>query len=123
MNKEIVYLPVEITYRDPFDTECLEIKLPNESKMWIEEKNVMRDNSLLKLPVSVGDIVYIVSRNNIIPLEIYQITVNKDSIQMHGRNEEYYGYGSVTLYSNKEIIDWFTTKEEAEQALAEMEGE
>lgn len=77
---------------------------------------------LLKLPCKAGDTVYIVSRQEVIPLKINGIYVNENSIAMYGVNEQHYGYGKVTLYSNKTPIEWFTTKEEAEDFLESLES-
>ena len=75
---------------------------------------------LLRLQVVVGSTVYIISRGKIIPLKIVGIYVNENSIAMYGMNEQHFGYGNVTLYDNKKPIEWFLTKEEAEQALKQM---
>lgn len=87
-----------------------------------EYEDLEENGLLLKLPCKAGDTVYIVSRQEVIPLKINGIYVNENSIAMYGVNEQHYGYGKVTLYSNKTPIEWFTTKEEAEDFLKSLEN-
>lgn len=75
-----------------------------------------------QLPVKIGSIVYGISRNKIIPLIIEEIRYNKYGIELISTNEEYYGYGKITLDPNNKIgMEWYTTKEEAEKALEEKQ--
>ena len=92
-------------------------EMSKEIREWrkLEEKGL-----LLRFPVVVGSTVYIISRGKIIPLKIDGIYINENSIAMQGVNEQYFGYGKVTLYDSKKPIEWFLTKEEAEQALKQM---
>lgn len=79
-----------------------------------------KDNKLVvTLPCAVGDTVYIISRGKVIPLIIDTIIINEHGISMKGRNEQYYGYGTVTLRADKTPIEWYNTQTEAEQKLAE----
>ena len=43
---------------------------------------------------------------------------SKRGIDIVGRNEMCFGYGTITLDTNNKFgIEWYTTKEEAEKAL------
>ena len=73
---------------------------------------------LLKQTVKVGDTVYGISRGAIIPIDVDRIVYSKRGIDIFGRNEMCFGYGTITLDTNNEIgIEWYTNKEEAEKAL------
>ena len=77
---------------------------------------------LLRLPCKVGDILYIISRNNeIIPLNVYGIDIRKDDFTLLVKNEKYSGYSMLSLLGKYQSVDWFITKEEAERKLKEME--
>lgn len=71
----------------------------------------------VELPCKVGDIVYIISEGDIIPLYVGCIENNHRGISILGFNEEYFGNKTITLYPDKQIIKWFLTREEAEKAL------
>lgn len=75
-------------------------------------------NGVVVPPVKIGKTVYGISRGAIIPISVDRIQYSKRGIDIIGRNEQYYGYGTITLRPNNEFgIEWYTTKEEAEQAI------
>lgn len=81
------------------------------------------ENGIIVPPVKVGDTVYGISRGAIIPIDIDRIQYSKRGIDILGRNEQYYGYGTITLHPDNEFgIEWYTTKEQAEKALKGGKG-
>lgn len=86
-----------------------------------KEKLIVR-KKLIKLLDQIGSIVYGISRNKIIPLIIEEIRYNKNGIELISTNEQYYGYGKVSLDPNNKIgMEWYKTKEEAEKTLEEKQ--
>lgn len=84
-------------------------------------EDLEEQNRFIKLPCKVGDIVYIISRNNeIIPLNVYGINIRKDDFTILAKNEKYRGYSILLLLSKYESVDWFLTKAEAEMKLKEL---
>lgn len=77
-------------------------------------------NGVIVPPCKVGDVVYVISRGKVIPLEVDTILNNRRGVSILGRNEKYWGYGTVTLYPDKRIVEWYLTKEEAEEKLREL---
>lgn len=77
----------------------------------------------VELPCKVGDIVYIISEGDIIPLYVGCIENNHRGISILGFNEEYFGNKTITLYPDKQIIKWFLTPEEAKKALKRSNGQ
>ena len=97
-------------------------KLFAELEPYKEYKDLEEQGLMLRLPVKIGDTVYIISRNNeIIPLNVYGIDIRKDDFTILTKNEKYCGYSISSLLGKYESIDWFLTKEEAEQQLKEIE--
>lgn len=80
-------------------------------------------NGVIVLPCKVGDTVYVISRRDIVPLKVDSIMNNNRGINILGRNEKYWGNGTITLRPDKRIVDWYLTREEAEKALEEMKNE
>ena len=74
-------------------------------------------NGVIVPPCKVGDTVYVISRGEVIPLEVDTILNNRKGVSILGRNEKYWGNGTVTLYPDKRIVEWYLTKEEAEAEL------
>ena len=84
--------------------------------------NCLLENNVIISPVKVSETVYGISRNKIIPLIIEEIRYNKNGIELISTNEQYYGYGKVTLDPNNNIgMEWYKTKEEAEKTLEEKQ--
>lgn len=80
------------------------------------------ENNVKPLPFKINDIVYGISRGNIIPIQIDTIQYTKRGIDICGSNEEYFGYSTIHLDINNQIgIQWYKTKEEAEKALKERQ--
>ena len=79
------------------------------------------ENNVKPLPFKINDIVYGISRGQIIPIQIDTIQYTSKGIDICGSNEEYFGYSTIHLDVNNQIgIEWYKTKEEAEKALEEM---
>lgn len=89
-----------------------------QTAQWLEELKERRQKELAESCLTVGQIVYIISRNKIIPIEISGICTNKSGTFYIGINEEEYGYGSITLYPDKHCVWWYSTLTEAENALS-----
>jgi hypothetical protein len=69
-------------------------------------------------PVKVGDTVYGISRGVIIPIGIDRIQYSNRGVDIIGRNEKCFGYGTITLDPNNKIgMEWYKTEEQAEKAL------
>ena len=80
------------------------------------------ENNIKPLPFKINDIVYGISRGQIIPIQIDTIQYTKRGINIYGSNKEYFGYGRIYLDINNQIgIQWYKTKEEAEKALKERQ--
>ena len=91
-------------------------------KEYIERIGTIADylleNGVIVPPVMVGQTVYGISRGAIIPIGIDRIQYSNRGIDILGRNERYFGNGTITLHPDNEFgIEWYATKEEAEQAL------
>lgn len=82
------------------------------------EADYLLENNVKPLPFKINDIVYGISRGQIIPIQIDTIQYTKRGIDICGNNEEYFGYSTIHLDVNNQIgIEWYKTKEEAEKAL------
>ena len=94
--------------------------LPN--KMYCQNCHILADylleNNVKALPFKINDIVYGISRGQIIPIQIDTIQYTKRGINIYGSNKEYFGYGRIYLDINNQIgMEWYKTKEEAKQEL------
>ena len=79
------------------------------------------ENNVKPLPFKINDIVYGISRRDIIPIQIDTIQYTGKGIDICGSNKEYFDYSTIHLDVNNQIgIEWYKTKEEAEKALEEM---
>ena len=99
--------------------------LPN--KMYCQNCHILADyllaNGVKPLPLKINDIVYGISRGQIIPIQINTIQYTKRGIDISGSKEEYFGYSTIHLDINNQIgIQWYKTKEEAKKVL-EAENE
>ena len=93
---------------------------------WYPSKvaDYLLENGIIVPPVMVGQTVYGISRSAIIPIGIDRIQYSNRGIDILGRNERYFGNGTITLHPDNEFgIEWYTTKEEAEKALKAREKE
>ena len=106
---------------------CIECAREHEQLAeWLEElkeyKELEKKGLLLKLPYNIANhgIVYFVDEKD---LEIYQLRSDKIEIsKMMISNEFYYTIDSFDFYYEDFGKTVFLTKEEAEQALKEMES-
>ena len=90
----------------------------NRNKCREEQADYLLAKGVIVPPVKIGQTVYGISRGAIIPIGVDRIQCSKRGIDILGRNEQYYGYGTITLHPNNEFgIEWYTTKAEAEKAL------
>ena len=79
------------------------------------------ENNVKPLPFKINDIVYGISREQIIPIQIDTIQYTSKGIDICGSNEEYFGYSTIHLDVNNQIgMEWYYTREEAENALKNM---
>lgn len=85
-----------------------------------KSKPLNEGKSNLNLPCNIGDTIYIISRNNIIPVSVWGLDIRKFGVTILCTNEKYYGYSKISLTANKKSIDWFPTKAEARKAVSEM---
>ena len=82
------------------------------------------ENNVKPLPFKINDIVYGISRGQIIPIQIDIIQYTSKGIDICGSNEEYFGYNTIHLDVNNQIgIEWYKTKEESEKALEDKNNE
>lgn len=80
--------------------------------------DVLLDNGVSVPPVKIGQTVHGISRGVIIPISIDKILYSNRGVDILGRNERCFGYGTITLRPDNDFgIEWYTTKEEAEKAL------
>ena len=88
-----------------------------------EIADYLLENGVIVPPFKIDDIVYGISRGQIIPIQIDTIQYTKRGIDISGSNEEYFGYSTIHLDINNQIgIQWYKTKEEAKKVL-EAENE
>lgn len=86
---------------------------------WLADE--LLENNVKPLPCKINDIVYGISRGEIIPIQIDAIQYTNQGIDIQGHNEEYFSYSIIHLdVDNKIGLEWYYTKEEAEKALEEM---
>lgn len=69
------------------------------------------------LPCEIGSTLYILSRNEVIPVFVNSISYGQNDVKISCSNEEYWGYGSIILYPDKGVIPWYSSEEEAQRAL------
>lgn len=87
-------------------------------------EDVEEQGLLLRLPCKVGDTVWYIDEDDDYPLEfiITKIDVEEnDYLRYHAREKD--NCGKIGFIKDDIGKTLFLTKEEAEQALAEMEGE
>ena len=76
------------------------------------------ENNIKPLPFKINDIVYGISRGQIIPIQIDAIKYTSNGVDICGSNEEYFSYSKIHLDINNQIgMKWYKTKKEAEKAL------
>jgi hypothetical protein len=77
--------------------------------------DTFKDKSkIVELPCRVGDTVYVISRGEIIPAIIDSVQRYSKKFFLTASNEEFWGWGTITLDINNEIgAEWYKTKKEA----------
>lgn len=94
-------------------SKCYENNMYNKLR---EYEIAEEQGLLLKLPCNVGDTLYFVENGEVFEFVVYSFDIRP--LQRFVR--DYYGMSLNFSKFNKTV---FLTKEEAEQALAEMKGE
>ena len=74
-----------------------------------------------KLP-NIGDTVYGIFRQKIIPLTITGITFNEFGITLSAKNEEELGYSAINLLADNTGTEWYKTRKEAKAAMDKLKG-
>lgn len=74
---------------------------------------------LKKMP-NLGDTVYGIFRQKIIPLTITGITFNEFGITLSAKNEEELGYSTINLLADNTGTEWYKTRKEAEKSAKEI---
>ena len=106
------------------------IDLCDTNNGWVDEipaekfADYLLENGVIVPPCKINDIVYGISRGQIIPIKIDTIQYTSKGIDICGSNEKYFGYSTIHLDINNQIgIQWYKTKKEAETALKGGEEE
>lgn len=73
---------------------------------------------LIFLPCKVGDTVYFISREEIIPVLVDGFSINENGLFICGTSEEHFGYSRLTPPAK----NLYLTRSEAEEALAKLGG-
>ena len=81
-------------------------------------KDKQEQGLLIELPCKVGDTVYFISREEIIPVLVDGFSINENGLFICGTNEEHFGYSRLTPPAK----NLYLTRSEAEEALAKMGG-
>jgi hypothetical protein len=68
----------------------------------------------------LGDTVYGIFRQKIIPLTITGITFNEFGITLSAKNEEELGYSTINLLADNTGTEWYKTRKEAEKSIKEI---
>ena len=68
----------------------------------------------------LGDTVYGIFRQKIIPLTITGITFNEFGITLSAKNEEELGYSAINLLADNTGTEWYKTRKEAEKSVKEI---
>ena len=98
--------------------ELLDIIIQPGEKTLGDIADYLLEDNVKPLPFKIDDIVYGISRGQIIPIQIDTIQYTSKGIDICGSNEEYFGYSTIHLDINNQIgMEWYKTKEEAEKAL------
>ena len=96
----------------------------NPNKNYIQNSELadyLLKSGMIVPPVKVGDTVYAISRGAIIPITIDRIQYSNRGIDILGRDVLHFGYGTVAHHPDDKIgLEWYKTKEEAEEKLKEM---
>ena len=101
-----------------YDHFCDQCGVNKDSHYTENLADYLLENNVKPLPFKINDIVYGISRGQIIPIQIDIIQYTSEGIDICGSNEKYFGYSTIYLDINNQIgIQWYKTKKEAEKAL------
>lgn len=76
------------------------------------------ENGVSVPPVKVGQTVYGISRDVIVPIIVDKIIYSNNGIDFLGRNEQYFGRSFIHIDINNGFgIEWYKSKEEAEKVM------
>ena len=83
---------------------------------WLADE--LLENGVSVPPVKIGQTVYGISRDVIVPIIVDKILYSNNGIDFLGRNEQYFGRSFIHIDINNGFgIEWYKTKKEAEKAL------
>lgn len=86
--------------------------IEDRKEKWESKDNEQIIEKLKKLP-NIGDTVYGIFRQKIIPLTITGITLS-------AKNEEELGYSAINLLADNTGTEWYKTRKEAEKSVKEI---
>lgn len=95
--------------------------IEDRKEKWESKDNEQIIEKLKKLP-NIGDTVYGIFRQKIIPLTITGITFNEFGITLSAKNEEELGYSAINLTEDGIGVEWYKTEEEAKAAMDKLKG-
>ena len=95
--------------------------IEDRKEKWESKDNEQIIEKLKKLP-NIGDTVYGIFRQKIIPLTITGITFNEFGITLSAKNEEELGYSAINLLADNTGTEWYKTRKEAEAAMDKLKG-
>ena len=93
--------------------------IEDRKEKWESKDNEQIIEKLKKLP-NIGDTVYGIFRQKIIPLTITGITFNEFGITLSAKNEEEFGYSTINLLADNTGTEWYKTRKEAEKSVKEI---
>lgn len=91
----------------------------DRKEKWEAKDNEQIIEKIKKMP-NLGDTVYGIFRQKIIPLTITGITFNEFGITLSAKNEEELGYSTITLMTDNTGTEWYKTRKEAEKSAKEI---
>lgn len=91
----------------------------DRKEKWEAKDNEQIIEKIKKMP-NLGDTVYGIFRQKIIPLTITGITFNEFGITLSAKNEEELGYSAITLMTDNTGTEWYKTRKEAEKSVKEI---
>lgn len=91
----------------------------DRKEKWEAKDNEQIIEKIKKMP-NLGDTVYGIFRQKIIPLTITGITFNEFGITLSAKNEEELGYSTINLLADNTGTEWYKTRKEAEKSVKEI---
>lgn len=95
------------------------IPVEDRKEKWEAKDNEQIIEKIKKMP-NLGDTVYGIFRQKIIPLTITGITFNEFGITLSAKNEEELGYSTINLLADNTGTEWYKTRKEAEKSVKEI---